>query len=299
MVKYVKDNEWGTKFPNFQKWEFQCSHGVGSEIYYSLLEVMQNLRNKYGPITISSGYRCPTCNKAVGGDPDSAHLYGSACDFRVESGYQDNLQNRMKLVTELRNTYNVNWAYCKVDENRIWTGYDYMYRHCNMGTYIHVQTNPGYYPPVIEDLSLKEVTENSVIIMFKNTGEVFDKIEYELYENEENLIKGSYNTTDNFIVLNDLKPDTKYILKVKLKTANIPITLYSETKVLDFSTKAPLKSEKPKESVNIPDNKESGSNIPKNENKSMLKVLLELFIKILKLILGGKYEEDDREDIKK
>ena len=33
------------------------------------------------PLLISSGYRCPTLNKAVGGQPDSNHMYGCAADI--------------------------------------------------------------------------------------------------------------------------------------------------------------------------------------------------------------------------
>lgn len=33
------------------------------------------------PIIISSGYRCPELNKAVGGQPKSQHLTGQAVDF--------------------------------------------------------------------------------------------------------------------------------------------------------------------------------------------------------------------------
>lgn len=33
------------------------------------------------PIVISSGFRCPDLNAAVGGVADSAHLAGLACDF--------------------------------------------------------------------------------------------------------------------------------------------------------------------------------------------------------------------------
>jgi len=35
----------------------------------------------HGPIKITSGYRCPVLNKAVGGVPDSDHALGFACDF--------------------------------------------------------------------------------------------------------------------------------------------------------------------------------------------------------------------------
>jgi len=34
-----------------------------------------------GPILVSSGYRCPALNKAVGGARNSAHLDGYAADF--------------------------------------------------------------------------------------------------------------------------------------------------------------------------------------------------------------------------
>jgi zinc D-Ala-D-Ala carboxypeptidase len=35
------------------------------------------------PVLISSGYRCPDLNEAVGGADDSAHLYGCAADFTI------------------------------------------------------------------------------------------------------------------------------------------------------------------------------------------------------------------------
>lgn len=38
------------------------------------------------PIIISSGYRCPALNKAVGGQPNSQHLTGQAVDF-IAPGY--------------------------------------------------------------------------------------------------------------------------------------------------------------------------------------------------------------------
>lgn len=40
------------------------------------------LREAYGkPITVSSGYRCPMLNKAVGGSPTSQHTKGEAADL--------------------------------------------------------------------------------------------------------------------------------------------------------------------------------------------------------------------------
>ena len=44
--------------------------------------VLDPLREKYGkPITVTSGYRCPSVNKAVGGEPTSQHTKGEAADI--------------------------------------------------------------------------------------------------------------------------------------------------------------------------------------------------------------------------
>lgn len=45
-------------------------------------KVLDPLREMYGkPIYISSGYRCPALNKAVGGVPGSQHKTGQAADI--------------------------------------------------------------------------------------------------------------------------------------------------------------------------------------------------------------------------
>lgn len=44
--------------------------------------VMEPIRALLGePLVIHSGFRSPGVNKAVGGDPKSAHMEGRACDF--------------------------------------------------------------------------------------------------------------------------------------------------------------------------------------------------------------------------
>lgn len=42
--------------------------------------ILEPARMALGPLRISSGYRAPAVNAAVGGDPDSAHLHGFAAD---------------------------------------------------------------------------------------------------------------------------------------------------------------------------------------------------------------------------
>lgn len=47
--------------------------------------VLEPARVAYGePIYITSGYRCPALNKAVGGKPTSQHLRGEAADLQVK-----------------------------------------------------------------------------------------------------------------------------------------------------------------------------------------------------------------------
>ena len=48
--------------------------------------VVEPLRQHSGvPIVITSGYRCPALNRAVGGSPTSQHLTGEACDLQIPS----------------------------------------------------------------------------------------------------------------------------------------------------------------------------------------------------------------------
>lgn len=50
--------------------------------------ILEPMRAAYGrPITVTSGYRCPALNLAVGGVPNSAHLYGYAADLRVSNNF--------------------------------------------------------------------------------------------------------------------------------------------------------------------------------------------------------------------
>lgn len=47
--------------------------------------VLQPLRDHYGqPVKISSGFRCPALNKAVGGVSRSQHMRGQAADIKIQ-----------------------------------------------------------------------------------------------------------------------------------------------------------------------------------------------------------------------
>lgn len=73
---------------NFDVSEFAC-HGSGccSTVYVDeqLVTYLQKIRDRFGkPITINSGYRCPTHNENVGGATGSRHAKGQAADIAVQ-----------------------------------------------------------------------------------------------------------------------------------------------------------------------------------------------------------------------
>ena len=49
--------------------------------------VLDPIREDWGgPISVSSGYRCPELNAKVGGAKTSGHLYGYCADLQVKGG---------------------------------------------------------------------------------------------------------------------------------------------------------------------------------------------------------------------
>lgn len=59
--------------------------------------VLQPIRNKYGrAITVTSGYRCPKLNTAVGGVKNSQHLTGQAADIKCTGTTKAVLFNLIK-----------------------------------------------------------------------------------------------------------------------------------------------------------------------------------------------------------
>lgn len=70
---------------NFRVKEFACTDGSDPIfIDTELVNILQKIRNHFGKsITITSAYRTPTKNKAVGGETYSQHLYGKAADIKV------------------------------------------------------------------------------------------------------------------------------------------------------------------------------------------------------------------------
>lgn len=70
---------------NFRLEEFRDPTTGEAQASTLLLQRLEMLRAELGnvPITITSGYRSPVKNQAVGGAQDSQHLQGNAADIRV------------------------------------------------------------------------------------------------------------------------------------------------------------------------------------------------------------------------
>lgn len=72
---------------NFKVDEFKCKHCGVNQVQQSVIDLAQKIRTKLGnPISINSGYRCVTHNKAVGGVSNSQHVKGTAADLSSPSG---------------------------------------------------------------------------------------------------------------------------------------------------------------------------------------------------------------------
>jgi uncharacterized protein YcbK (DUF882 family) len=67
---------------NFSRSEFACKCGCGMDTVDSeLLELVQVIRDKFGPINITSANRCEKHNAKVGGVKGSQHTKSRAADI--------------------------------------------------------------------------------------------------------------------------------------------------------------------------------------------------------------------------
>ena len=68
--------------------------------------VLDPIREDWGsPIIVSSGYRCPELNKAVGGVKTSGHMYGYCADLQVKG----DLRKFSNFVIEWMKEHQMKW----------------------------------------------------------------------------------------------------------------------------------------------------------------------------------------------
>jgi hypothetical protein len=87
-------------------------------------KVLQPLRDWYGkPINITSGYRSPKLNKAIGGSTNSDHTQGRAADFTVPRSDMKQVFNKLmtmdfdQLIWEFGDNNAPNWIHVSYRSN--------------------------------------------------------------------------------------------------------------------------------------------------------------------------------------
>lgn len=82
-------------------------------------KILDPLREAWGaPIIVSSGYRCPKLNRAVGGATASQHMLGQAADIHTVSDKPADNKKLFELIKSLKlpfdqliNEYGYNWVH--------------------------------------------------------------------------------------------------------------------------------------------------------------------------------------------
>ena len=110
------------------------SEAVKAKLRFLVNELLQPMRDKLGPIRVTSGYRSPKLNRAIGGSTKSQHCKGEAVDLQFfEKGLMRNkimydylIENEIEF-DQLINEFDFSWIHLSVkkkgNRNRILEAY--------------------------------------------------------------------------------------------------------------------------------------------------------------------------------
>ena len=86
--------------------------------------ILQPVRDKFGPVTVTSGYRSPELCQAIGSSVNSQHTKAEAVDFEVEGvdnadvayWIKDNIPNWDQMILEfyIIGQPNSGWIHCSI-----------------------------------------------------------------------------------------------------------------------------------------------------------------------------------------
>jgi len=103
-------------------------------------DLLDPLRQYLGrAIRITSGYRCPTLNKAIDGSPTSQHMHGEAVDFMVHG-----MHSRDVVAAIVRSGLNFDQAIWYAPERGGHVHLSYTTRRANRRQVLHAPAGGGY-----------------------------------------------------------------------------------------------------------------------------------------------------------
>jgi zinc D-Ala-D-Ala carboxypeptidase len=102
--------------------QYNPSDYVKKNLLYLAENVLEKIRQKFGPVTVTSGYRCGKLNNRKGGGKNSFHLIGAAADIdfidREKNREVFNFIRKELPFTELINEFDYDWIHVAIVKGR-------------------------------------------------------------------------------------------------------------------------------------------------------------------------------------
>ena len=99
------------------------SDSVVENLQRLVTNVLQPIRDKFGPLIVTSGYRSAQLNVAIGGSPTSDHVLGKAAD--IEAPGLDNKQLAVYIKDNFKFTQLILEFYTEGEPNSGWVHVSY------------------------------------------------------------------------------------------------------------------------------------------------------------------------------
>ena len=96
---------------HFARGEMRCPCCGRGAVALALVLALEDLRSLYGrPVRITSGWRCQTHNREVGGHPQSRHLIGCAVDVAPLDRDRERWEALREAVVAVARKYGSDWS---------------------------------------------------------------------------------------------------------------------------------------------------------------------------------------------
>lgn len=100
-------------------------HAARKMLTILIEQLLDPIRRRYGaPIIVTSGYRCPALNTAVGGVTNRHHIIGCAAD--ITTGTIENNRKLFDLITDMQTTHRLRFTQLIAEEGYRWLHISYV-----------------------------------------------------------------------------------------------------------------------------------------------------------------------------